>query len=113
MTDRAFQKLVDALVDCDYDLDEEPDFRVNPAMLTFVTDLFKKKIFLHDYEKTFSTETETQTQGLDRMNEALQQLIPFVNEGGNPDFNRIARETGTSAEELRELFLELKKKVGR
>lgn len=115
MTERGFEKLVERLEDCGYELEPEPepDTRLNAAMLAFIEKMFKKPISLFGYERNFMEKTYEQDQASSQVNMALQRLVPYINEGETPDFDEIASETGTNPDQLREIYRNLMQKINR
>jgi len=110
MTDAGFQKLVEAMNQSGYELPYEPEQRVNMAMLNTAGNLLKKDVHLNRYTDLFEKEVPEDEQAeLDKMNAFLNLLIPYINEGINPDLETLADEAGIEFETAEELYQQAKK----
>lgn len=112
MTDTGFRKLVETMNQSGYQLPYEPEQRVNLAMLSTAGDILKKDVHLGSYTDLFKKEiSEDEQAELDKMNAFLNLLIPYINEGGNPNLETLAAEAGIDIKIAEELYQQAKKSV--
>lgn len=105
MTERGFEALSNALNGFGYSFSSQPFLRVNLSMISTASDILKRKIQLNEYEKLFTRKTAPENQAeLDRINALLQQAIPDINAGRQPDIRKLADETGMDAEEVKRII---------
>lgn len=108
MTDRGFEVLVDCLNDYGYDITGDPDYRVNPSMLSTAGEILKKDFHLNEYEALFSKEPSDESdEELDKINRFLALLVPEINTGRNPDIETLARKAGIDVETARNIVQQL------
>lgn len=112
MTDFGFQNLVEAMNQSGYDLPYRPEQRVNMAMLNTAGNILKKEMHLNRYTDLFKKEIPEDEQAeLDKINAFLNQLIPYINEGINPDLETLADEAGIDIEIAEELYRQAKESI--
>lgn len=112
MTDRGFNHLVRQLNACGYNLDTEPDIRVNIGMLQTAGDIFKKEFDLNPYSSMFSTDSDDEeSEELKNINNMLSAMVPFLNAGKKVDFDELSYIYDVPLETVRELHEQLLSKL--
>lgn len=112
MTDRGFLKLSEALITMGIDITEYPDTRLSPSMLSTAQKILKKKIVLDPYEDLFTGDTSPEAQGeLDKINSAIELILPDINSGKEPNLLRIARDTGADIGALNQIVAQMRKTI--
>ncbi len=105
MTDLGFEKLIQLLNKYGNDFDEIPDFRVNSAMIVVAGNILQKEIKVNIYESMFEIKpTEKEQEETDKINEAIQMMLPDINSGKQPDIEQVAKKTGVDAKTLNDLI---------
>ena len=114
MTDRGFSHLIKTFNKFDYDLDLDPDYRVNFSMISTAAHILKMDLSENKYAKLFQTKASPKEQkGLDRLNYFISLLVPIINEGGNPDIKSLAEKAEIDLKTAKELAEHLMGKLGR
>lgn len=112
MTYRGYAKLVEALNQSGYELSEEPQVRVTPAMLTVVEAVLGRKIELNPYERLFTEEPSPGTkEELDKINIFLKKLMDAENSRADYDLRELAFLSGIEFETAKEIADQVRKKI--
>lgn len=113
MTDEDYGELIDTLARHGFDLPRVPDFRVNMAMLVKAAEILKRSSPLEKYEKMFQAAPpdEEAEQDRERMNDFIQQVLPAINEGREPDIEAAIEEAGLEKETAYDLVEHIKERI--
>lgn len=104
MTDKGYLKLVEILKKYDINAPAIPDIHVSPTMISATEDIFRKKIILDEYMHLFAEEpSPEQKESLNKLNNVMQMMMPDINAGNQPDYDRLARESGVDIETIKDL----------
>lgn len=94
-TENGFDKLLSKLNELGFPCIFDPDIRVHPMMINITGEILKRKITLNEYEDLFAVEpTETKTKETEKINYFLSLVIPDINDGKNPDIEKMALKAG-------------------
>lgn len=105
MTDKGYFNLVDKLKLYGITAPELADIRVSFQMISVTEGILKKKIKLDPYENIFEKPAPPdKKENLDKINNAIQLMLPDLNAGRTPDFESIAGKTGEDTENLKAVF---------
>ena len=114
MSDEGFAILGKKMQELGYPFLPISDIRVHPSMVVTMEKVLKTKIVLIPYEKLFEEDTTPEEQKrLDALDQAMKRVIEDLNNGTEPDYAAISRETGTEEEELRNLSAGVKEMMNR
>ena len=113
LTERGYDKLIDALVDFDITLPETPEILVTPAGQSLAETLLGRKIVTNPYAKLFEEEVSPERQAaLDDANRFLHLLLSAHNNDEEYDLEELAQEAGITFEEAQELSALAQKSAG-
>jgi hypothetical protein len=108
MTDRGYKALVKELNEYGFDLESDPQVRVNPSMASTASNILRKKIDFLKYEHFFSKESSPEAkEEIDKLNKALELAIPEINASLMPDIKAISEKTGADPETLKNIVEQL------
>jgi len=97
-----------------FEFPELPDIHVSPTMLITAEKILKKKIILNPHEDLFEKEPAEEGKAeLEKLNNLMPLLIAQVNDGKEPDIERLASEHGLDAQAAKSIWEHLKKVTGR
>jgi len=112
MTDRGYVALANRLNDYGYDLSKEPDIRINPSMHITAQDILKKKIQLNAYDDLFPVKiSEKENEGIKKINNLLELVMPEINAGRKPDIQSMARKAGVDENTALELVRKVLRQI--
>lgn len=111
MTESGFRALAAELNRCGYEFSVDPFLMVNLSMYATASDILKKKTSLNEYERFFSKELpKAEQEKYDKLNLFLKLLLPYINEGREPDIEELAKKADVDVELARELVKQFLKK---
>ncbi|MFM8433226.1 MAG: hypothetical protein ACKOA1_10560, partial [Bacteroidota bacterium] len=114
LTEKGFEKLSQMLTKAGIESDPVSDIAVSPGMLLATEKILGKKIALHPYENNFKIpEQDLDPDELNRMNEYLRLLLPYINSNTKTDIEKLADQVGISRETALELWEKSKKYMDR
>lgn len=112
MTEVGYAAVVKAMRRFDFDLADEPDFRVNASMIAIARDVLHKKTDGDPYEKYFRKKvSKASEKELDKVNGILALIMPQINAGIKPDAKTLAANAGLDIKMVEALIDDLWKKV--
>ncbi len=95
MSDRGFAALGGMLKQKGFDVSDEPQIRVSPAMIVTAERILRRKIRLNPYESLFEKERSfEQRREMEKLNQLLQLILPDINAGREPDIEALALKVG-------------------
>jgi len=104
MTDKGFSKLAGALGSEGLDIPEDPDLRLNPAMLVTAGNILNRTIVLNPYEELFTKKTSpAEQEELDKINNVMNLILPDINAGREPDLQALSEKTGMDVKTIQTL----------
>lgn len=114
MTARGFAALINKLNQCGYELDPDPDFRVNTSMFGTAQTILRRKHSSLWYSALFEEPpTPEHAEALGKLNEFLALALPDINSGRNPDVEALAKKAGVDPEIARQMIRNVLDKLGR
>jgi len=114
MTDRGYDKLVEALNRLGFKLPLEPENRVTPAMLSIIKDVLRRDVVINPYEKIFTRETSLSDQRqLAKINTFLESLMEALNSGRDYDIRELAKLSDIEHETAKQIAEQVIEKLGR
>jgi hypothetical protein len=114
MTDRGFNQLIKTFNKFGYELEPDPDHRVNFSMLSTAGEILKKDLNENKFDKLFQKKTSPDEQKtLDGINYYMSLVVPFINDGKKPDIASLAREAGIDIKTAREITAHLIERLGK
>ena len=117
MTLPGFATMADLFHDYGYPTAPIPELRVNMGMLTTASHILKREIQFGPWEHLFSTEEDETGGGQkgvpEEINAFLEELMPLLNSGEEPDIDALAARYGIDPENAREVVHDLLQKMGR
>lgn len=111
MTMEGFDKLVEGVNACGYDLPPEPHDNVTPGMLTTASEILKRDIVINPFETPLEPEASPglDDEGLERVNTFVGLLMEALSNGKKPDVKQMADKTGidlATAEDITKQLLD-------
>lgn len=105
VTDKGFTAITSLLNKHGIPVNSNPDIHVHLGMLITMNTILKKHIEPVPYEKYFIPEkTPEEKDQMARLNHIMNLLIVHVNNGTEPDFDKLVQETGADEEFARKAF---------
>lgn len=118
LTEKGFERLVDALNKYDLNIDKVADIYLRPSMHATAEEILKRKIELMPLELLFESENEEELdEELQKLNDLIEIAVPAVNAGEEPDLEAIAAKLGldfeNNKETIEKIITDLKNKVNK
>lgn len=111
MTETGFTALASEFNKCGYEFSLDPFLRVNLSIYATASDILKRKTSLNEYEGFFSKEiSKAEKEKHDKLNLFLKLLLPYINEGREPDIEELAKKADVDVEAAKALIEQLTRK---
>lgn len=111
-TEYGFKNLIRDFNSLGYNIPDIAYLRIRPQIIAAAKSILKTKIVLNEYEDLFKKDTDPQLASeIKKMNEFTALVLPFLNEGIEPDIEEAIRKTGLSPETASDLLKILKKQI--
>ncbi len=110
MTDKGFSKLTEALCSAGFNINDDPDLHLNPAMLVTAGHILNRTIVLNPYEQLFTKKSSrAEQEELDKINNVINLMLPYINAGREPDLQALSEKTGMDVKTIQKLASNLSK----
>jgi hypothetical protein len=116
MTDIGFRNLAKAMAKFGIKQEEYPQVRVHLPMLTTIKKILGAEIILNEYEEYFqeaAPASESQSEGINQLNDLIGMLLPALNAGQKPDIEAAAKKAGVDPETAREVVKMFQEQIGK
>ena len=104
MTDRGYEKIIEALESSGYKVPHTPEFRATMAMIFTAKEILKTDMELVPYEKTFSKPVSPEQQEeLNKINAFSRDFLEYYNEGKEYNLHALAVKAGIDDDVARQV----------
>lgn len=104
-TDPMYAELIESLNRHGFNISDEPQVRVSPAMLITLEKLLRREVRLNPYDDLFAVDsTPEQEAGLDQLNQFMQMAIPLINSGRESEVPALAKQLGVDPQVANDLL---------
>ncbi len=109
-TETGFQALNRISKELGLDLDIDPMLNVGFSMYVIAETILKRKIIVDPYEHLFDKEKDAHKENkLQKENDFIQEILPYINNGQTPDISTIAASLGINIESANSIYKTLLK----
>lgn len=116
MTDIGFRNLAKAIGKYGIKQDEYPQVRVHVPMLMTIKKILGTEIILNEYEEYFreaAPASESQSEGIKKLNDLIAVLLPAINAGQTPDVESAAKKLDVDPETANEVVKMFQEQIGK
>lgn len=116
MTDVGFRNLAKAMAKYGIKQDEYPQVRVHVPILMTIKKILGTEIILNEYEEYFreaAPASESQSEGIKKLNDLIALLLPEINAGQTPDIEAAAKKVGVDLETANEVVKMFQEQIGK
>ena len=112
LTEAGFKNLIKDFNTFGHRIPDKAYLRIRPQIVTAARLILKKKIILNEYEDFFHKDTDpVVASNIKKMNEFTAIVLPFLNEGLDPDIEEAALKTGLSVETASDLVKIIREQI--